>query len=110
MNFFKYDHIVPEPTHNVNRQALKTHNSALRSRRILDEMLIYLCVNSAFVSVARLDFWVFRGCHLFQASTVCSIHTKKQYHITKFRSKINLCGDGNSLGKPRSQGLITKRY
>ena len=28
----------------------------------LDETLIYLCVNSAFVSVARLDFGVFGAC------------------------------------------------
>ena len=44
------------------RQSLKTPNSALRS---LTEMLIYLCVNSAFGSVASLDFGVFGACHLF---------------------------------------------
>ena len=42
------------------RQPPKTPNSALR---FLDEMLIYLCVNSASVSVASLDFGVFGGCH-----------------------------------------------
>ena len=42
-----------------SRQPPKTPNSALRS---LDKMLIYLYVNSAFVSVASLDFGVFGGC------------------------------------------------
>ena len=28
------------------------------------EMLIYLCVNSAFGSVASLDFGVFGACHI----------------------------------------------
>jgi len=39
-------------------EPLKTPNSALRS---FDKMLIYLNVNSAFVSVASLDYGVFRG-------------------------------------------------
>ena len=41
------------------RQPPKTPNSALRS---LTEMLIYLCVNSAFGSVASLDFGLFGAC------------------------------------------------
>ena len=42
-------------------QPPKTPDSALRS---LDKMLIYLCVNSAFVSVASLNSEVFGGCHV----------------------------------------------
>ena len=57
------------------RQPPKTPNSALRSRHTLDEMLIYLCDRAAdclhaFVSVARLDFWVFGGCLYIVANHV----------------------------------------
>ena len=55
---------VPTRRHYMRRLP-KTPDSALRS---LDKMLIYLCVNSAFVSVASLDSEVFGGCHDFKPS------------------------------------------
>ena len=53
--------LIPE---NFYGQPPKTPNSALRS---LGKMLIYHNVNSAFASVASLDFGVFGGC-LWRAS------------------------------------------
>ena len=47
---------------NYDRQPPKTPDSALRS---LDKMLIYLRVNSAFVSVVSLDSEVFGACRYF---------------------------------------------
>ena len=70
------------PSWEFIRQPPKTPKSALRS---LDKMLIYLYVNSAFVSVASLDFGVFGGCHhrlRAQKTAIYTIDEIKKPHET----------------------------
>ena len=69
-------------------------------------MLIYLCVNSAFVSIASLDFEVFGGCQKFYNRWKYAHEKIRLFMILPDMLRMRMDGEPGFLREPHSYGML----